>query len=71
MSKLTQREDALASETMNQVRILKTRLKVSMKNSQKEIEKMIKDDTFIYTGDLKTSKKNERKIIRTKKKVSQ
>ena len=68
MSKLTQREDALASETMNQVRILKTRLKVSMKNSQKEIEKMIKDDTFIYTGDLKTSKKNERKIIRTKKK---
>ena len=71
MSKLTQRQDALATETMNQVRILRSKLKSSMNDKEEKIEQMIKDEIFVYERELKTSKRNERKVVRTKVPVHQ
>ena len=59
MSKLTQREDALPKETINQVRMLRARLKSSLKNKEGEVAKMIKEESFVYLREFKTSTRNQ------------
>ena len=71
MSKMTQRQDAVASETLNQVRLLRMQLKSAKEENEKQIFEMIKNSSFIYERDLKTKKRNQRKVVRTRVKVYQ
>ena len=61
----------VASETLNQVRLLRMQLKSAKEENEKQIFEIIKNSAFVYERDLKTKKRNQRKVVRTKVKVYQ